>query len=155
MIRLERIHFLSKADKLQPLRKFVRELAVKQGCCDENLDCMVMAINEACMNVMQHAYDGKDDGEIVIEFWKDEDELLIRIFDYAEKVDLDSIRSRDLEDVRPGGLGVHIIHQVMDSVEYKNQPGITGNVLEMRKQLNKPVQCSLTDKHKTIAEDHQ
>ena len=71
------------------------------------------------------------------------DELLIKIFDFAENVDLDSIQSRDLDDIRPGGLGVHIIHQVMDSVEYKNQPGATGNVLEMRKKLNKQTSCSV------------
>lgn len=142
MIRLERIHLLSAADKLQPLRHFVRELASQQGCSDENLDCMVMAINEACMNVMQHAYGGREDGEIIVEFWKDAGELLVRIYDFAEKVDLQTIKSRDLSEVRPGGLGVHIIHQVMDSVEYKNQPEAIGNVLEMRKQLNKPVACN-------------
>ena len=150
MIRLERIHLLSRADKLQPLRNFVRELASQQGCCDENLDCMVMAINEACMNVMQHAYGGREDGEIIVEFWKDENELLVRIFDFAEKVDLHAIKSRDLDEVRPGGLGVHIIHQVMDSVEYKNHPESVGNVLEMRKQLSMPVKCGAdtSDKNK-------
>ena len=150
MIRLERIHLLSRADKLQPLRNFVRELASQQGCCDENLDCMVMAINEACMNVMQHAYGGREDGEIIVEFWKDDGELLVRIFDFAEKVDLQAIKSRDLDEVRPGGLGVHIIHQVMDSVEYKNQTESVGNVLEMRKQLSMPVKCSAgaSDKNK-------
>ena len=148
MIRLERIHLLSRADKLQPLRNFVRELASKQGCCDENLDCMVMAINEACMNVIQHAYSGRDDGEIIVEFWKDQAELLVRIYDFAENVDLQTIKSRDLEEVRPGGLGVHIIHQVMDSVEYRNQTECSGNVLEMRKQLNKPVSCNLASSDK-------
>jgi len=141
MIRLERIHLLSRADKLQPLRHFVRELASQQGCCEENLDSMVMAINEACMNVMQHAYGGREDGEIIVEFWKDDGELLVRIYDFAEKVDLKGIKSRDLNEVRPGGLGVHIIHQVMDSVEYKNQTDSVGNVLEMRKQLSMPVMC--------------
>lgn len=123
MIRLERIHILSRADMLQPLRDFVRQLAKKQGCCDESLDCFVMAINEACMNVIQHACNGHEDEEIVIEFWKDEEELMIQVIDYAEKVDLDSIKSRDLEDIRPGGLGVHIIQQVMDSVEYNTYQG--------------------------------
>lgn len=146
MIKLERIHLLSRADRLRPLRKFVRELAMQQGCCTENLDCMVMAINEACMNVMQHAYHGQDDGEIVVEFWRDADELLIRVYDFADKVDLTAIKSRDLADVRPGGLGVHIIHQVMDSVEYKNCDDPQGNLLEMRKKLNQPVKCNLSDK---------
>ena len=148
MIRLERIHLLSRADKLLPLRQFVRELAVQQGCCNENLDCMVMAINEACMNVIQHAYGGREDGEIIVEFWKDKDELLVRIYDFAEQVDLETIKSRDLNEIRPGGLGVHIIHQVMDSVEYKNHSEPLGNVLEMRKLLNKPVKCDVVNSEK-------
>lgn len=145
MKKLERIHVLSRPDRLAPVRNFVRELAKQQGCCEENLDHMVMAINEACMNVIQHAYHGRDDGEIVIEFWKQDDELLIRIQDFAESVDLDSIQSRDLDDVRPGGLGVHLIHNVMDSVEYKNLPGVNGNVLEMRKTLHKDPVCKADD----------
>ncbi len=120
---------------LKPLREFVRVLAKKQGCCDENLDCMVMAINEACMNVIQHAYKEKDDEEIIVEFWKDGKELIIKVFDFADQVNLDLIKSRDLEDLRPGGLGVHIIHQVMDWVEYKYNSNQSCNILEMHKKL--------------------
>ncbi len=146
MKKIERIHFLSRAEQLAPLRQFVRDLARRQGCCEENLEHMVMAINEACMNVIQHAYHGKDDGEIVIEFWQDGNELLIRILDFAESVELENIQSRDLDDVRPGGLGVHLIHEVMDVVEYKNQIDSAGNVLEMRKTLGNPSSCSVTNR---------
>ena len=90
----------------------------------------------------------QDDEEIIIEFWKDKEELLVKIFDFAENVDIDTIKSRDLEDIRPGGLGVHIIHQVMDSVEYKNNTDGKGNVLEMRKQLNNPVVCCIDEQYK-------
>ena len=145
MKKLERIHFISKPERLLPVRQFVRTLARQQGCCDENLEHMVMAINEACMNVIQHAYHGADDGEIVIEFWQQGEELLIRIIDYAEAVELSSIKSRELEDVRPGGLGVHLIHKVMDSVEYAHNEGESGNVLEMRKTLNKKSSCDVVD----------
>ncbi len=148
MKRLERIHLLSRADMLKPLRKFVRVLAKKQGCSDENVDSLVIAINEACMNVIQHAYAGQDNEEIIIEFCRDKDELLIRIFDHADMVDVTTIKSRNLEDIRPGGLGVHIIHQVMDGVEYKNKlSGEKGNLLEMRKQLNKPNKSRITEKN--------
>ncbi len=145
MIRLERIHLLSRADMLKPLRKFVRLLAKKQGCSEGNLDCLVMAVNEACMNVIQHAYNDNDE-EIIVEFWKEKEDILIKIIDFAEAVDINSIKSRDLEDIRPGGLGVHIIHKVMDSVVYKNNSGGTGNVLEMRKKLNNPVASCMNEK---------
>jgi anti-sigma regulatory factor (Ser/Thr protein kinase) len=47
-----------------------------------------------------------------------EDTLEIRIDDYGEFVDPTEIQSRQLDDVRPGGLGVHLMKKVMDSVEY-------------------------------------
>ena len=143
MQRLERIHFLSRADKLKPVREAVRELAQRQGCSEENLDCMVMAINEACMNVMQHAYGDDDNGEIILEFWKDQDELVIRIYDFADKVDRSQIKSRELDDIRPGGLGVHLMHKVMDRVDYLDPPDESGNLLEMRKRIGEVKQCKL------------
>ena len=146
MQRLERIHFLSRADKLKPVREAVRELALRQGCSEENLDCMVMAINEACMNVMQHAYGDDDTGEIILEFWKDQDELIIRIYDFADKVDRTQIKSRKLDDIRPGGLGVHLMHKVMDKVDYLDVSESRGNLLEMRKRIGKVKQCKLANK---------
>ncbi len=95
------------------------------------------------MNVIQHAYHGEEDGEIIIEFWGEANELLIRIIDFAESVNLRKIQPRDLDDVRPGGLGVHLIHKVMDSVEYRHQDNGTGNVLEMRKKLQEGTACRL------------
>ncbi|VAW59768.1 Serine-protein kinase RsbW [hydrothermal vent metagenome] len=142
MLRIERIHLLSRADMLKPLRKFMRQLAKKQGCSEENIECLVMAINEACMNVIQHAYNNKNNEEIIVEFYKQKNELIIKVIDFANCVDISQIKSRDLKEIRPGGLGVHIINEVMDSVEYKHGLNEKGNVLEMRKQLNKCVSDS-------------
>ena len=132
---LERIHFLSRADKLKPVRDTVRALAQRMNCTAENIDCMVMAINEACMNVIQHAYGAQEDGEVVLEFWMDGDDLVIRIHDFAASVDKKKIKSRDLDDIRPGGLGVHLIHKMMDSVDYLDGLDGTGNMLQMRKRM--------------------
>lgn len=143
MERIERIHFLAHADKLKPLRQLVKDAARVMGCSDENLDCIVMAINEACMNIIQHAYQDEDNGEIIIEIWKGYEELIIRIYDFAEKIDCNKIKSRDLDDIRPGGLGVHLIHKVMDSVDYKNINDDFGNLLELRKVISDKKFCNL------------
>jgi anti-sigma regulatory factor (Ser/Thr protein kinase) len=142
---IERVHLLSHADNLKPLRSVVKELSSKQGCDEKNIDCMVMAINEACMNVIQHAYGDHEEGEIIIDFLKEENELIVRIYDFAEKVDCNTIKSRDLDDVRPGGIGVHIMNEVMDKIEYKEGPDGVGNLLELRKKIdtknNKESKC--------------
>ncbi|MBI3188063.1 MAG: ATP-binding protein [Gammaproteobacteria bacterium] len=132
---LERIHFLSRADKLKPVRDTVRALAQRMGCTAENIDCMVMAINEACMNVIQHAYGAREDGEVILEFWMDGEDMVVRVHDFANSVDRNNIKSRDLEDIRPGGLGVHLIHKMMDSVEYLDGMDGIGNMLQMRKRI--------------------
>ena len=54
--------------------------------------------------------------------------------DYGKVVDPAEICSRDLEDVRPGGLGVHIIKECMDSMEYCPAEG-GGTVLILTKAL--------------------
>jgi len=140
MKRLERIHLLSKADRLQPLRVFVENMLSSMACGEADIQETVLAINEACMNVIQHAYHGDDEGEIIIEFYKNNADLIIRMIDFSENVDLAKIKSRDLDDVRPGGLGVHYISQLMDNVEYKNiflenTQKKTGNQLEMRRKM--------------------
>lgn len=136
MDKLERIHFMSRTDMLKPLRKFVRDVTAQQTDNKKYIDDIAMAVNEACMNVIQHAYKDVDDREIIIEFWKDKEDVLIKIFDQADKVDIAKIKSRDLEDIRPGGLGVHMITQLMDAVEYKYNVNTKGNLLEMRKNIN-------------------
>ena len=133
MKRVERIHVISRADALQSLRHLIREIVSDYTYSLDSLENIILAINEACMNVIQHAYYGFDNGDIIVEFWKIKSGLKIKIIDYANKSDLNSIKSRDLDDVRPGGLGVHIIKQLMDEVVYKNFETNTGNVLEMTK----------------------
>ncbi|MCK5479190.1 MAG: ATP-binding protein, partial [Methylococcales bacterium] len=55
--------------------------------------------------------------------------------DNAPTIEKENIRSRDLDDIRPGGLGVYFIHEIMDQVEYLENPKGTGNVLQMKKRL--------------------
>jgi len=136
MKKLARIHFLSLADRLQPLRDYIRQLLSAENIDQKKIAQIVLAVNEACMNCIQHAFRGQGTGEIIIEFWLENKQLLIRILDDAPQVTLQNIRSRPLQEVRPGGLGVHLIHQLMDSVEYAHRQDQPGNSLEIRTALN-------------------
>ena len=42
--------------------------------------------------------------------------------DLAPHVELEQLKSRDLDDIRPGGLGVHLIHSLMDTVHFSKRP---------------------------------
>ena len=105
------------------------------GGVDEDGRCMiVLAVDEACANIIRHSYGGAVDRPIICEGKLEEDAISFIIRDFGKKVDPASIRPRELSDVRPGGLGVHFMRRVMDSVEFEDC-GADGTCLTMRKRL--------------------
>jgi anti-sigma regulatory factor (Ser/Thr protein kinase) len=84
---------------------------------------LCLAIDEAIANVIKHGYGGTCDKPIDVSLTRVEHEgrvgIRVTIRDFGRQVDPSTIVGRDLDDVRPGGLGVHIIRTVMDDVAYK------------------------------------
>jgi sigma-B regulation protein RsbU (phosphoserine phosphatase) len=127
----------AKAERLTLVRAVVRQAAQTAGCNDGLSSKLVIAVNEACMNVIQHAYGGDETGEMVLEIYQDRGSYIrFRLVDYAKPVDLTKIKSRDLNDIRPGGLGVHFISEIMDGFEIGHLEGGKGNFLEMKKSID-------------------
>lgn len=133
--RLAEIRIPSSSDQLHRLREQIKKVLEKQGCEQGIIKNMVLGVNEACMNVIQHAYGEGHPGEIILEILDVNGELVFRLTDFADTVDKSCIKSRDLDNIRPGGLGVHIINEVMDKAEYLDPPDGIGNVLEMKKNI--------------------
>mgnify|MGYP003735926103 CR=1 FL=1 len=96
---------------------------------------LVLVIDEACQNIIRHAYKGSTEGEITLEIRRDDDDLIVLLRDFADTVDVTKIKPRDLEDIRPGGLGTHLIREIMDEVEITPLPGNSGNLMRMSKKL--------------------
>ena len=94
------------------------------GFSPEDADGVTLALDEALTNVIRHSYGGPCEKPIIIKLsqilnYNEEGPALeIIVRDFGKQVDPETIKSRDLNDVRPGGLGVHIIQTVMDEVEY-------------------------------------
>ena len=133
--QLFEIRFPARPERLCLVRSLVKRTAEVVGCDEELREKLVIAVNEACMNVIQHAYKGNDSGEIVLQILNEESQLIFRLLDYAEPIDLDSVKSRKLEDVRPGGLGVHFIREIMDVCKMGHLDSGEGNYLEMKKKI--------------------
>ncbi len=129
--------FSARPDALRPMRDQLRDSLHNHTRDQETVDTIVLAVNEACMNIIQHAYCAKSDGEIILEVQKLGNQLVFRITDFAPCVDKSNIKGRCLEDIRPGGLGLHFICEVMDSIDFTSLPASSGNVLEMKKRLTK------------------
>lgn len=133
---LEKVSFLSNPAQLKHVRVLVRETGQQLGLSMTTIEEIVVGVNEACMNIIQHGYQNNLQGEINLEIISGSDELIIRISDNAPRVNPKLLVSRSLDDIRPGGLGIHFIHSVMDSVEYKAGDNNIGNTLELRKKMS-------------------
>lgn len=136
MEKLFEIRFSAKPERLCLVRSLVKRTAEVVGCGSELSDKLVIAVNEACMNVIQHAYQGDELGEIVLEMLNNEGKLHFRIMDYANPIDLESVKPRDLDELRPGGLGTHFINEIMDECDRGHLEEGKGNYLEMIKKIS-------------------
>jgi sigma-B regulation protein RsbU (phosphoserine phosphatase) len=133
--QLAEFRFPARTDRLSPARQVVRDALQALGCGKEYIDHTVLAVDEATSNVIRHAYAGDENGEVILQVLTRGDALVIRLIDFAPPVDLATIKPRDLDDIRPGGLGTHIIREIMDKLEFVKPPRGAGNVLEMTRKL--------------------
>lgn len=129
------ITFNSCPTRLKEVRHAVSRAAEQAGCPPPLVQKLVLVIEEAVTNVMRHGYDGKRDGEISLRITQAADRLHFRLRDYASPVDPASIRPRDLNECRPGGLGINFIDSVMDTWAFSKPKEGSGNVLKMTKTI--------------------
>jgi anti-sigma regulatory factor (Ser/Thr protein kinase) len=130
------IRITSQPRFLIVVRALIRKLCELAGCPDDEQRKIVLAVDEACTNIMQHTFHG-DQCQIIDISCKGNEEMLEFVLrDCGPPVDIGLVRPRDLEDVRPGGLGTHFIRSIMDEVDYHYEAGC-GNTLRMVKHLNK------------------
>ncbi|MBI2993327.1 MAG: ATP-binding protein [Gammaproteobacteria bacterium] len=134
--KLLEVRFPAKPERLCLVRSLVRSASTHSGCSGALCDKLVIAVNEACMNVIQHAYKGDESGEMVLEILNNGSELLFRLKDHAAPIDLNSVKPRDLDEIRPGGLGVHFIREIMDECRMGHLEKGAGNYLEMTKRID-------------------
>ncbi len=117
---ISQLEFEANAVNLQVIRNNFRQLFSQHGVAKTIADEMVIALNEACMNIIEHAYCGAGSGKILIIIEKNNEKWRFELIDFAPAVDIKSIKAKDLAEVRPGGLGVNFIRQIMDSAVYEN-----------------------------------
>lgn len=124
-----------RAESLVLVRRAVEAASASCGFSKEQTQDIVLAVDEACQNVVRHAYGGRGDGDMVVDLRREQGEFQVLVRDFAPAVDEAAIRPRDLDDVRPGGLGVHFIREVMDGMDYLPPPDGQGNLLRLTKAI--------------------
>jgi len=107
-------------------RSAAERFAEQQGFGREQAGQIGLALNEALANVITHGYGGESGQRIIVTMEPGEDDgrrgLKVVVRDFGRQVDPAGIKGRDLDQVRPGGLGVHIMKTVMDQVHYRRCP---------------------------------
>ena len=78
-----------------------------------------LAVDEAVTNIIKHAYKGENKNNIIkIELELKNKKFLIHLYDNGIKVNKNNIKPRSLDNIKPGGLGIYFIDQLMDETKY-------------------------------------
>jgi serine/threonine-protein kinase RsbW len=109
------------------VRGALERLTELLGCAAEDTRAVTRALDEALTNIMRHSYGGRLDQPIEIAFSRvphhlsnaPGEGLEILICDHGPAVDPAKLQGRQLDELKPGGLGLHLIHQSMDVFEYR------------------------------------
>ncbi len=109
---------LSKPELIADIRRRVGEAAKECGFSEDEIHDLKLAVNEAVANIIEHAYEWRDDQPIRVNILGKPGEIEIRLRDFGKKVQKDQLRSRDLEDVRDGGIGIFLMRSLTDEVIY-------------------------------------
>lgn len=132
---LLRLDLPARAERLGELRVALRAAFARAAIEPVASERLVLAINEAVCNVIRHAYAGRDDGALHLRIERARGVLRMHLRDAAPPVDPSRICPRDLDECRPGGLGINFIDATMDSWRLRPLRSRAGNVLTMNKRL--------------------
>jgi len=121
--------------ELSDIRKNVGEVCQQLAYSEQQTSAIILAIDEACTNIIRYAYKDCRDGVIQIDISTDKQQVIFRLYDFAKQVSKDCIKVKPSSPLKPGGLGVMLMKQVMDTVEFIHTKNCGGNILEMKKDL--------------------
>ncbi len=125
-------------ENLAQIADFIAQLAQKQGWNEEDTFHVQMAVDEACSNVIEHAYGPNWQGNIDLSCCvQDQGDLVISIHDNGAPFDPTAVPEPqiggDLDSISEGGLGMYFMRKLMDEVTFHFDEK-EGNVLTMVKR---------------------
>ena len=133
----EKKDFLVRSSSLKDVRTFCREVFEKLHIEQNLKEELVLAIAEAAQNIVKHAYKDNPNTEdkMVVQISCNENKLQIGFYDMGTPVDPTKVKHREIDNVKPGGLGTFFIQEIMDAVEFKDGKKPWINHLVLTKQL--------------------
>ncbi len=121
------LHIESRTERLIAVREFVSEAAREFGFGDEDVSKIALAVDEACTNVIKHAYQFDPNRDISVTVKRKNSAFEVTIMDTGAGFDPGRVHAPDMKEYlthfRKGGLGVYLMKSLMDKVEYEIEPG--------------------------------
>ena len=132
----------SQTDNLELIREFVSKVADKVGFSGDDIGKIELACDEACTNIIKHAYaqkNGKQTLDVLIKV--DYDKLILVVTDHGKGFDPNKIKipkmDEYLAELKVGGLGIYLMKTLMDEVDYNIQPGVQNQVRMVKYFIDK------------------
>jgi len=131
----------SKTENLESIRSFVFENSTNFGFNEYKAEELVLAVDEACTNLIKHAYKYNAEDSIIVEINSNENIFIVNIIDFSPSFDPRFVEDPDMKEYRDeykkGGLGIFIMKSLVDSVDYQiTNNGRIKNILTLTKQLS-------------------
>lgn len=108
---------------LEGISEFIVEKAQKAGFSPNDVYAIQTAVDEACSNIIDHAYGGENKGEIFIKVTETKENLKIVLRDQGEPFDPEDVPEPDLtsalEHRKERGLGIFFMQKLMDEVIFE------------------------------------
>ena len=129
------LEFPARPEQMRQVRATLRTALDSEEVAPELRDKLVLAVDEACTNIIRHAYCGGEGETIALHLAREQDMLVFELRDEAPAVDPTRLKKRDLSECKPGGMGVAFIDALMDDWKLEPLASGKGNILRMRKRL--------------------
>lgn len=116
----------ARLESIRPVMSLVSDLAQRARLSDQAIFQCRLALDEACMNIIRHAYAEQPEGEIEVSVEIGHGQCVISLTDFGAPYDPSEVPQPQLDasidEMRPGGLGLYLMRTVMDEVHYTSGP---------------------------------
>lgn len=131
------VTFPGRFESLPKISEFVVQAAKDAGLNPKAVYAVDLAVDEACTNIIEHAYGGEGHGDILCTCDVTGDGLTVTLQDHGKPFDPSKIRppkpASKLSDIKPGGAGIFLMKKMMDEVRFEFSPA-SGNMLILIKR---------------------
>jgi serine/threonine-protein kinase RsbW len=132
-VKKKELKVKSRTENLSLIRDFVSNSAAEAGITPDVVENIILAVDEACTNIIKHAYKSFPEGELIIKTKSTLSRFVISITDFGNTFEPDAVPEPDLQKYyrqkRVGGLGMYLMKTLMDDVKYVSIPGKHNEVL--------------------------